>query len=259
VSAARQLPLPFAHVPHFATADFLPAPSNAAALAWLERGEAWPQGRLALWGPPGSGKTHLLHVWAARTGAAILPGHALRFRPFAGPLAIDDADTAPELALLHLLNAAAEAGLPALLTGRAPPARWTTALPDLASRLRAVNVVEIAAPEEALLRILLARLLAERQLAVPEAVQEWLLLRLPRTPAAIREVAARLDHAALAAGGRASRMMAARVLADMQEADIKAGDTQGLADAADLVNDEDGHEDFKQPPSPFGAAAARLL
>ena len=76
--------------------------------------------------------------------AAILPGHVLRFHPIAGPLAIDDADTAPELALLHLLNAAAEAGFPVLLTGRSPPARWHIALPDLASRLRAATAVEIA-------------------------------------------------------------------------------------------------------------------
>jgi chromosomal replication initiation ATPase DnaA len=221
VPAWRQLPLPFVHRPQHGAADFLAAPSNAAALAWLDRTAAWPQSRLALWGEEGSGKTHLLLLWAARQQAAVLAGPALpRGADLpAGPLAIDDADAAAERPLLHLLNTAAEARWPVLLTGRAPPARWPVRLADLASRLRALTAVEIRPAEDSLLRSLLARLLAERQIAVPEAVQEFLLARLPRTPAAIREVAARLDRAALAAGRPVTRAVAAAVL-------------EGLADPA---------------------------
>ena len=116
-------------------------------------------------------------------------------------MAVDDADAAPERPLLHLLNAAGEAGLPVLLAGRAAPARWHAALPDLASRLRAITAVRIGPAEDELLRSLLARLLAERQLAVAEPLQDWLRLRLPRSQGAIREAVARLDRAALAAGG----------------------------------------------------------
>jgi chromosomal replication initiation ATPase DnaA len=216
MTAPRQLALPFTYAPQFGAADFLAGPSNEEALAWLVRTAGWPQGRLALWGPEGSGKTHLLHVWAARDGAQVLAGPSLQFTPPQGMLAIDDADGAPELALLHTLNAAAEAGFPVLLSGREPPARWRTALPDLASRLRAVTAVEIRKPDDDLLRALLARLLAQRQLAVPEPVQDWLRLRLPRTAAAMREAAARLDRAALAHGGKVNRPLAAEVLAGMQ-------------------------------------------
>ena len=212
----RQLALPFAHAPLYA-ADFLDMPSNAAALAWLARPADWPQHRLALWGDEGCGKTHLLHLWARRCGAAVLAGPALPRRETAPdrPLAIDDADAAPEMPLLHLLNAAAEAGLAVLLAGRMPPARWPAELPDLASRLRATAAVEIRPAEDALLRALLTRLLAERQVAAPAPVQSWLLARLPRTPAAVREAAARLDRAALAAGGPITRGLAADVLADL--------------------------------------------
>ena len=202
----RQLALPFAHAPQFAGADFLAAPSNAEALAWLRQPETWPQGRLALWGGEGSGKTHLLHVWAGRRGGALLHGPALAaagFAPPDRPLAVDDAD------------AAAEAGHPVLLAARDAPGRWQVALPDLASRLRAMLAVEIRPAEESLLRALLDRLLAERQLAVSESVQEWLLARLPRTPAAMREAAARLDRAALVAAVGVTRPLAALVVAEM--------------------------------------------
>ena len=217
--AADQLPLPFPHQPSYAAADFLAAPSNEAARIWLDRTDHWPDRRLALWGSEGCGKTHLLRLWAGRHGARILSGPTLTGLleplPPAG-IALDNADAVPaDAPLLHLLNAARESRLPVLLAARAAPARWPVRLPDLASRLRAITAVEIAPPEDSLLRALLLRLLADRQLAVGPGLQDWLLLRLPRSPAALREASARLDRAALAAGGAVTRAMAAAVVADM--------------------------------------------
>lgn len=214
-----QLPLPFPHQPPYAAADFLAAPSNEAALAWLDRTADWPDHRLAVWGQPGCGKTHLLRLWAGRHGAVLLVRpdlHGLPTLPASGGVAVDDAAASTdEAALLHLLNAAREARLPVLLAARTPPARWPARLPDLASRLRAITAVEILPPEESLLRILLLRLLADRQLAVRPDLQDWLLLRLPRSPAALREAVERLDQAALGVGGAVTRAVAAGVLKAM--------------------------------------------
>jgi chromosomal replication initiation ATPase DnaA len=225
MTAGRQLALPFGFTAHYDVASFLEDESNAAARTWLDA--AWPGGRLALWGGAGRGKTHLLHVWTARNGATLLPGPGLRGStlqgllqaPLASGLTVDDADHAPEEPLLHLLNAAAEAGRPVLLAARDAPSRWDTRLPDLASRLRATAAVALDAPGEAMLRALLSRLLAERQLVVPQAVQDWLLLRLPRHPAALREAAARLDRGALAAGGGVTRALAEDVVEAVVEAE----------------------------------------
>jgi chromosomal replication initiation ATPase DnaA len=245
----RQLPLPFVHAPHYSGADFLVGPTNEAALAWLAPGAEWPQRRLALWGPEGSGKTHLLHVWAARTGARVLAGPALPREPEPADraVAVDDADTAAERPLLHLLNVAAEAGQKLLLAARTPPARWAVSLPDLASRLRAVTAAEIHAPDDPLLRALLRRLLSERQVPVSETVQDWLLLRLPRTAAAIREAAARLDRANMAAGGRVTRALAADVAQAMAEADGSGASAAAL------------HEDFTPVPLSTATDAPCLL
>ena len=211
--SGRQLGLPFAQESGYPEADFLDGPSNAGARAWL--GAAWPGGRLALWGAEASGKTHLLHIWARRVGAAVLQGPGLRaWQAPGGAVAVDDADLAgDEGALLHLLNAAAEAGRPVLLAGREPPARWEVPLPDLASRLRATVAVQLGMPDEALLRRLLVRLLSERQLVVPQAMQDWMLVRLPRQAGAIREAVAQLDRAALASGGRVTRALAQAAVA----------------------------------------------
>src|SRR5690606_24229562 len=120
-AALAQLPLPFAPVRRVFDAPVIAAESNREARAWLARTAAWPQLRLALWGPPGCGKSRLLADWARRAGAAMRPGEALRFAPHTGPLTIDDADRAPPLALLHTLNAAQEAGHAVLLAATAPP------------------------------------------------------------------------------------------------------------------------------------------
>lgn len=212
----RQLLLPFGHAPGYDARDFLPDSSNNQALRWLD--SDWPEDRLALWGPPGCGKSHLLHIWSERTGAGVLSGHALRdldAAPQSGALAIDDADTVrSEALLLHLLNTARERRLKVLLAGREAPSRWPIALPDLTSRLRATTAVEIRAPGDDLLAALLLRLLSDRQLSAAQQVRDRLLFRLPRSAEALREAVARLDRASLRFGKAITRALADSVLAE---------------------------------------------
>ena len=87
-----------------------------------------------------------------------------------------------------------------LLTGRTPPARWSVVLPDLRSRLRAVQSVGIGAPDDDLFGAVLIKLFDERQLRVGEEVVLYLLARLERSFDAARGCVAALDQYSLAAG-----------------------------------------------------------
>jgi len=221
----KQLLLPFGLTQGYAKEDFCAAPSNAMAREWLARPEGWSNGRLILWGPPGCGKTHLLQIWAAARRAAIFDAGSLGgpLGRIDRPLALDDSDAVEDARiLLHLLNMAAEAGQPVLLTARHPPARQAHKLADLASRLRASTAVEIRPPEEELLDRLLMRLAAERQLLLSPGVKNFILTHLPRTPAVLREAVARLDHAALDRRSRITRSLAADILADLAGFDTDA-------------------------------------
>lgn len=214
----KQLTLPFLDiVPTYSAEDFCPAPSNATARDWLARPDAWSNGRLVLWGEAGCGKTHLLHIWAQTHQAQLVEGTSLRgLVHLHGPVAVDDADLAPDpTTLLHLLNTAAEQGGPVLLAARQPPSRMGYKLADLTSRLRASASVEIKPPEDDLLEALLTRLAALRQLYLPAPVRQMLLLHLPRAPAFYREAIARLDRLAMDRGVRLTRVMAAEILAEM--------------------------------------------
>jgi chromosomal replication initiation ATPase DnaA len=213
-----QLPLDLPHRPALGRADFLVAPSNREAIAWLDRWPRWPAPALALCGPPGSGKTHLAHVFARRAAARFVDPAALtteRVPALLGEAAaaiVDDAAAAPEEPLLHLYNLLAERGGHLLVAAREPPARWPIALADLRSRLVACPVAAVAAPDEALLGALLIKLFADRQLQVGEEVVGYLALQLDRSFAAAQRAVAALDAASLAEHRRITVPLARRVL-----------------------------------------------
>lgn len=229
-----QLTLPIERPPSYAVDDFVPDSSNAEALRWLSAIESWPSHRLVLAGPTGTGKTHLLHVWAAARGWDMLRGPDIRGLPPI-PLrgaAVDEADLpGEEQAMLHLMNACAEAGLPLLMASPRPPSRWRIALPDLRSRLAATAVALLDEPSDALLDAILAKQLSDRQLQLAPSLLDALRLRLPRSAAAMAEAAARLDRASLISGRKLTRSDALAILQPLFDDDFATSD-DGVTDAA---------------------------
>lgn len=204
--------------------DFLVTPSNAAAVAMIDRYPDWPHHGVVLVGDAGSGKSHLLEVWRQACGARLIDAADLGKEPpdrlmEQGALAIDGAPGAglDERALFHLLNLARQTGGHVLIASASDPAQWPVSLPDLASRLRALAVARLAPPDDALLRGVLVKHFSDRQLAIEEPVISYLMLRMPRSLEAARSVVAELDRLALAEKTAITRALAARVLQQMAE------------------------------------------
>jgi chromosomal replication initiation ATPase DnaA len=197
---SEQLRLSFEHHPATGAEDFMPAPCNREALAWLARWPDWPSPALVLHGPPGCGKSHLALIWMTRAGGRWLEGRALAgAQPGEhATCVLDDADpVVDEGALLSIYNRLHERRGHLLITARRPVGAWTLRLPDLASRLRAAPAVAIGAPDDALLGAVLLKLFADRQLVVSEAVIEYLVRHMERSFDAARRVVADLDAVSL--------------------------------------------------------------
>ena len=215
-----QLTLDLPHRAALGAEDFLVSDCNIAAVKLVDSWPKWQESAGLLIGPPSSGKTHLARVWQARSGARFLDAKMLDTKFIdevreGTPLVVEDADSSAydERALFHLLNLAREKQLFVLLSARGAPSRWTISLPDLASRLKAVPIVEIRAPDDALLRMVMLKHFADRQLDVDPKVLEFLALHVDRSMQAAAAAVEAVDRLALGTGRKINRQLVVEALA----------------------------------------------
>lgn len=218
-SKPRQLPLAMPHQPSMNREDFLVGEGNREAAAFIDAWPDWPASVVLLIGPNGSGKTHLVNIWAAKSRASVIEAADLALAdPTAlvgtGAVAVEDADdpALDEDALFHLINAARGRGASVLITAHSVPASWGVTLPDLLSRLRAAQPAFLGPPDDELLEQVMVKLLADRQLTIDTGVLDYILLRMERSFAAACALVDALDRESLARGRRITKAIAAEVL-----------------------------------------------
>ncbi len=231
-----QYHLPLPQKESMAAEDFFSSAANEQARQWLVRRDpvTWPSHALVLWGPEGAGKTHLLSVWAAQRQAVFVqPEDDTLPKIIAGDgspaFVLDNADSVVGVAekeewLQHFFNATKEAGVPFLMATRRPPAQWGLRLRDIETRLKSCLSVEIFEPDDDLMRGLLLKLFADRQLRIESGVIDYLAARLERTGSALISAVEVLDEAALETGRKISTPFAQRALSLFQEAHIQEKD-----------------------------------
>jgi chromosomal replication initiation ATPase DnaA len=201
----QQLVLPLAGRGSFSREDFIVAAANREAVAFIDSWPDWPVNVAVLYGPPGSGKSHLASTWKANpqvVAADALSGSALARVDHGRALVVDgvgSATTNPgrDAAIFSLIENASPTA-PVLLTGHEAPGAWPVTLPDLASRYAAMLEFALWAPDDEMLAALAHKLFADRQLAVPDAVVARMLNALERSPGAIRDFVAAADAKSLA-------------------------------------------------------------
>ncbi len=124
MNTASQLALDFDHRPSLGGDDFLIAPPNEEAIRWLDAWPDWPGPALVIFGPAGSGKTHLAQVFQTMSKARVVTLTDLResqpprYLGDAPAAILEDAerivsvdgDGGAEEAVFHLYNHLAETG-----------------------------------------------------------------------------------------------------------------------------------------------------
>ncbi len=203
-SKAKQLALDLPFLTALGREDFFVSPANEQAVNAIDNWPHWPNPVQVLSGPPGSGKSHLARVWqtAAKANAITtsqlivedLPAHVS-----SGALVVEDlpGENLDQTALFHLINLTREEGSFLLLTAQAPPASWNLTLPDLKSRLAAAGSALLGEPDDTLLRAILIKQFADRQINIDEAIINYMVARMERSARAARDLVAEIDEQAL--------------------------------------------------------------
>lgn len=205
--------------------DFLVGACNADAVAMIDRFPDWRTPVLVVIGPAGSGKTHLAHVFAERSGAAISEARTLDDAAVPtlldrGAAVIEDvAAPLDERALFLLVDSAQRQRIPLVLTSRSAIGDWPVARPDIVSRLKLATVVLVSLPDDALISGLFVKLFADRQLTVSPDVIRYLVTRIERSFTAVRELVDRLDQRSLALRRPITTSLAREALADLEKTD----------------------------------------
>lgn len=212
-----QLILDLAHRPALGVEDFLISGSNQAAAGMIDRWPDWPHWAVVVVAPAGAGKTHLANVWRLRSAAARLEAATLGESDVArahGAILVEDlhAGIGNQRSLFHLLNLAREHKLSMLLTSRAAPGELDVELPDLRSRLRALPLVSISPPDETLLKAVLVKQFADRQLAVEPSVVNYIALHMEQSMEAAAAIVEAVDRKAMASHRKVTRALAAEIL-----------------------------------------------
>lgn len=209
-----QLPLPVGLRDGNTLDAFLPS-ANPEAFAAVRRLVEGTEGCVYLWGPPDSGRTHLLEAATdgvarqqlpacylaadalAAAGAGVLDGLALP----GALVCIDDIDRFAgdrgwEEQFFHLFNAVRARQARLLVAAGGPPGAVGFSLPDLSSRLASGLVVGLAPLDDEARLAVLAFRAARRGLELPSDTARYLLARSSRKLADLVALLGRLEHQA---------------------------------------------------------------
>lgn len=199
--------------------DFIVDEANRKAFEIVSRWPNWPANIVILAGPVGSGKSHLAAIYAALSSAVVLSAEDFPapegLPKLAGnALLLEDIHQAKidETQLFHLLNHVREQASTLLITSRTWPESWALELPDLRSRLRAAHPLELNEPSDELLKQVLVKLFADRQLSVDRRVLDYLLVRMERSLSAAAQIVEQLDQLSLERSRPITRQLAAEII-----------------------------------------------
>jgi len=231
----QQLPLALESATGYSIDDFVVTDANRTAFDMLECWPYWPSPIAVLTGCQGSGKSHLAAVWAAQSFA--MRFDRMRLEPAIEvasrgvPVLLEDmaTDCFDETGLFHLINTVRQGrvGFPQsslLMTSQSRPANWQVRLPDLASRLKAILLMEISSPDDILLDAVITKLFADRQLVIEPWLVHYIVRRMERSLSKAAEFVRLVDRATLEQKSRVTRHLVVDVLAHMQ---AETSDTAG--------------------------------
>ena len=186
--------------------DFYVSPSNEQAYNFIVSWPKWIKRIVNIYGPTGSGKTHLGSILKNKTTTLDIDSNALNDKIFSKfktkeALIIENLDNkVSENLLFSLWNAALQDNKYLLITSKKPINSYKFKLADLNSRTNSCIAIGIKLPSDDLMSVILSKNFSDRQIKVEKKYIDYIIKRIDRSYEKISQFILILDKYSLKKG-----------------------------------------------------------
>tara|TARA_B100000029_G_scaffold83169_1_gene74150 strand:- start:245 stop:904 length:660 start_codon:yes stop_codon:yes gene_type:complete len=215
---ADQLILKFPVDNAYLTEDYYVSSSNQEAYDFINSWPKWIRRIVNIFGPAGSGKSHLSSILKKKTSTLQIQSNSLDEKIFfkfktKEALIIDNLDEkVPENLLFSIWNTAIQDNKYLLITSREPINKYNFKLPDLKSRIGSILSIGIKLPSDDLLSVILAKNFSDKQIKVEKKHIDYIIKRIDRSYEKISQFILILDKYSLKKGSPFGLKMIKEVL-----------------------------------------------
>jgi len=183
--------------------DFYVSSSNQEAYEFISSWPSWIKRIANIFGPPGSGKTHLASILKSKTSPLEIQSDALNDKIFF-EFKINEAliienlnEKVSENLLFSLWNFALQDNKYFLITSTKPISAYKFKLPDLQSRASSSVIIGINLPSDDLISVILAKNFSDKQIKVEKKHIDYIIKRIDRSYEKISQFISILDKYSL--------------------------------------------------------------
>ena len=198
--------------------DFYVSTSNQDAYNFINSWPKWIKRIANIFGPPGSGKTHLTSILQSKTSVLTIKSKTLNDKIFfkfktKEVLIIENLDEkVSENLLFSIWNMALQDNKYLLITSDKPINTYKFKLPDLKSRLSSSMIIGVKLPSDDLIGVILTKNLSDKQIKIENKHVDYIIKRIDRSYEKISQFILTLDKYSLKKGSPFSLKMIKEVL-----------------------------------------------
>ena len=198
--------------------DFYVSPSNQQAYDFINSWPRWIKRTVNIFGPSGSGKSHLASILKNKTLCLQVNSNELNENIFIKyktkeALIIENLDEKiSENLLFALWNVALQDNKYLMITSKKSIVSYKFKLKDLASRINSSLIIGIKLPSDDLISVILAKNFSDKQIRVEKKHIEYIIKRIDRSYEKISQFILILDKYSLKKGSPFSLKLIKEVL-----------------------------------------------
>jgi len=198
-----QLILKFPSDKNYFKEDFFVTSSNKEAYDFINSWPKWVKRIVNIFGPPGSGKTHITSILKSKTSVLETESNLLndniffKFKTKEALIIKNLNENISEKLFFSLWNTVIQDNKYLLITSINPISTYKLKLLDLKSRIRSCMSIRIKLPSDELISVILAKNFSDKQIAVEKKHIDYIIKRIDRSYEKISQFISILDRYSL--------------------------------------------------------------